>query len=413
MTNRIVLQKLFVNGATVEYKYTVNDNLKKFFKTDTFFIQYDQDVERVPISILTIPFVNCMAALSWLCDAMLFVDEIDATYYESFKELKRAYSELHRTELNGVFAPSKIIKNEIKQTEDVLLLFGGGIDCHSSYLRSREYISGVVNIFGWLNSIEQENDVDEFDKNNTVQFARLFGIASYHVRSNFASQFNLNEIDKDYCRKLRTSYWYGFLHSMAFLSITTPLVWSKGISKLMIASSFTKGRTDVHCGSFITTDSEYRFATNGVTLHDGFELNRQEKVRILTDYQKQSGKPYLIQACSFNDHNCCECEKCFRTIVELVAEGVNPQDFGFDVKGSLKQYWVRIIQRDVGLWGVGKENYYYYYARQRMRENYDKIVDKEFVDWFLNFDFVKAKKDGLRRYYRQNFFSILKRKLHL
>ena len=46
-----------------------------------------------------------------------------------------------------------------------------------------------------------------------------------------------------------------------------------------------------------------------------------------------------------------------------------------------------------------------------MLENYDMIEDKEFVDWFLNFDFDKAKREGLRRYYSQNFFSILRRKL--
>ena len=41
------------------------------------------------------------------------------------------------------------------------------------------------------------------------------------------------------------------------------------------------------------------------------------------------------------------------------------------------------------------------------------IQDKEFVDWFMNFDFDKAKRQGLMRYYRKNFFSILKRKLHI
>ena len=50
---------------------------------------------------------------------------------------------------------------------------------------------------------------------------------------------------------------------------------------------------------------------------------------------------------------------------------------------------------------------------KRMKENYDLIKDKEFVDWFLSFDFAKAKRKGLWHYYRHNFFSILKRKLHL
>ena len=378
-----------------------------------FFIEYEEDISEVPISILSIPFVNCMAGLSWLSGAMLFVDEIDATYYESYKQLKSAYSELHNTQLKGVFVPSVIVRNEIKKTNEYLLLFGGGVDCHSSLLRNKQNINGLVNIYGWLKSEDETNNVDESDKQQTKEVADRFGIKSYHARSNFASQFNSKEVDI-LCQKINTSYWYGFLHPMAFLSISVPIAWVKGISNLMIASSFTKDRADVHCGSFITTDSEFRFAVKGSTLHDGFELNRQDKVKILADYQKQIGRPYLIQACSFNDHNCCECEKCFRTIIELIAENADPNDFGFNIKGSTKQHWENIITRDIGLWGVNKENYYYYfYARQRMKENYNNIEDKEFVDWFLNFDFENAKREGLKRYYRQNLFSILKRKLHL
>ena len=409
---KIVLNKIIIEKNVVKYVFYVSENLKKYFTSYIFFIEYEEDISEVPISILSIPFVNCMAGLSWLSGAMLFVDEIDATYYESYKQLKSAYSELHNTQLKGVFVPSVIVRNEIKKTNEYLLLFGGGVDCHSSLLRNKQNINGLVNIYGWLKSEDETNNVDESDKQQTKEVADRFGIESYHARSNFASQFNSKEVDI-LCQKIQTSYWYGFLHPMAFLSISVPIAWVKGISNLMIASSFTKDRADVHCGSFITTDSEFRFAVNGITLHDGFELNRQDKVKILADYQKQIGRPYLIQACSFNDHNCCECEKCFRTIIELIAENADPNDFGFNIKGSTKQHWENIITRDIGLWGVSKENYYYYYARQRMKENYNNIDDKEFVDWFLEFDFEKAKKEGLRRYYRQNFFSILKRKLHI
>lgn len=411
--NNIILQKIKVNENIVEYYFSFSENLKRFFKTNVFFIQYEQSVKKVPISILTIPFVNCMAGLSWLTQAMLLVDEIDDTYYNAFKQLKRAYSELHESHLKGIFIPSKIVKNEIQESDDYLLLFGGGIDCHCSFLRHTDKVKSIVNIYGWLNSLQEKNDVDISDKNKTEAFANQFNIKPCHVRSNFASQFNLKEIDSSFSRKLNTSYWYGFLHPMAFLSIATPLAWINGISNLMIASSFTKSHIDLHCGSFITTDSEFAFGRNGKTLHDGFELNRQDKVKVIVDYQKTTNKPYFIQACSFNDHNCCECEKCFRTIVELVAENANPRDFGFQIDGSLTSHWKAILNRDIALWGVYKEKGYLDSTRERMKENYENIQDKEFVDWFLNFDFEKAEKEGLRRYYRKNFFSILKRKLLL
>ena len=412
--NKIVLQQVTVDGSLVKYKFSVNDELKRYFTADTMFLRYEQSMTDVPLSILSIPFVNCMAGLSWLADAMLFVDEIDETYYYAFKQLKVAYSELHQTDMQGTFVPSVIKKNEIENSSDYLLLFGGGVDCHSSYLRNRERVSGIVNIYGWSKGEGQRTTVDISDQKMTEEFAHRFGIESYHVTSNFASQFNLGEIDKALTNRIvGTTYWYGFLHPMAFLSISAPLAWIKGYSTLMIASSFTKDRTDVHCGSFITTDSEFKFATNGTTIHDGFELNRQDKVALLVDYQRESKKPYAIQACSFNDHNCCKCEKCFRTVVELVAENADPRDFGFNIDGPIFEHWKTIVYRDVALWGVGKENYYYHFARKRMRENYDNIQDREFVDWFLNVDFDKEKKTGIWRYYRKNFFSILKRKLHL
>lgn len=411
--HKISLNHIEIQGNIVRYHYNVNAEIKKYFCSDTFFIQYDKNIENVPISILTIPFVNCMAGLSWLCDAMIFVDKIDSTYYESFKEIKRAYSELHHASLKGMLVPSIIENNEISNNKNCLLLFGGGVDCHSSFLRNKDVVSGAVNIYGWLNSESDDNPVDKSDKLSTEKFAQEFGINAYHIRSNFASQFNLNLIDKQLCNKLETSYWYGFLHSMAFLSISVPIAWAKGVSNLMIASSFTKDRANVHCGSYITTDYEFRFATSGKTIHDGFELSRQQKVQIIADFQRHTNKPYFFQACSFNDHNCCKCEKCFRTIIELIAEGVEPSDFGFIIEDSQKSHWTKIIQSDIALWGVKKESYYYNIAKLRMKENYANIKDKEFVDWFLNFDFEKAKKEGLKRYYRQNFFSILKRKLHL
>ena len=286
------------------------------------------------------------------------------------------------------------------KNDEHLLLFGGGVDCHSSYLRNKERVSGVINIYGWSKDENAVSNVDSSDKENTKAFADRFGIQSFHVTSNFASQFNLSQIDKE----LKTAYWYSYLHSMAFLAIATPVAWVKGYSNLMIASSFTKDRADVHCGSFITTDSEFKFATSGVTLHDGYELNRQEKVAIIVNYQQESKRPYYFQSCSFNDHNCCECEKCFRTVVALIAENADPRDFGFDISGTMYQHWKSVVDKSIALWGVSKESYYYYdYTRKRM----------EFVDWFLNFDFDKAKREGLQRYYRQNFFSILKRKLKL
>lgn len=404
----ISLDRIEIKQNLVLYHYSVSDGLKLFFKSNVMFLEYEQDMSQVPVSLLTVPFVSCMAGLMWLTNCKVFVDEIDKTFYDSFFRIRRAFQDIfHYIPLKGQLVPSIFRQNEIAESENSLLLFGGGVDCHCSFVRNKKRIGHICNIYGWLSSSQAIDKVDESDCRLTGAFAHRMGVISHHVRSNFASQFNLVEIDRRY----RVSYWYCFLHSLAFISISVPICVKEGASRIYIASSFSKGRIDVRCASYITTDSEFRFARNGHVIHDGFELNRQDKVKVLVDYQKSEKTEYPIQACSFNDRNCCKCEKCFRTIIEIVAENGDPRNFGFLVNGSLKDHWERIVKRDIALWGVDKERYYRDLARKRMLENYDIIKDKEFVDWFLNFDFDKAKRDGLKRYYRQNFFSILKRKI--
>ncbi len=413
--NKIVLDHISIDNNLVKYDFHTNEELKVYFKTDNLFIQYEEDMTSVPLSILTIPFVNIMAGFSWLTDSMLMVDEIDRTYYDSFKRLKIAYSEQHHTTFHGIFIPSRIVDNFFDNpTKESMLMFGGGVDCHTSFLRHRETVSIIINIYGWLYNLGDYSEVDVSDANYTRNFAINMGIKATHVRSNFAAMFDLQCIDKKLCLpKIKTSYWYGILHAMAFLSISAPIAFKKQIPCLIIASS---DRCDYQCSSFITTDSEFSFSHQGFTIHDGYELSRQEKVGELAEYQKNTNTVYQIQACSFHDHNCCVCEKCFRTIVELVAENVDPRSFGFkDIEGTLKKHWVNVIYKDVAMWGVSKETFFYSQSIKRMKENYSQYSGelKEFVDWFLNFDFYKAKREGLRKYYRKNFFKIIKRKLHI
>ena len=232
------------------------------------------------------------------------------------------------------------------------------------------------------------------------------------MKSNFAVVIG-SQFDKQFSKVLGDTMWHGFLHSMAFIGIAIPIAYQAGIEEILIASSLTIG-LNYHCASNLTTDSEFCFANSGYTTHDGFELNRQDKMSVIVKHQKEIGRPYFMRVCSFNDHNCCECEKCFRTILGIIAEGGDIHDFGFNIQGPLKDHWIDVLERKAVLMSFKSEKFIHWpHIKKRMLENYDIIADKDFVDWFLSFDFDKAKRDGLRRYYYQNFFKILKRKLHM
>ena len=412
--NNIILDNIKVEGNLITYKFTVSGKLNKMFTSDELWIEYDEELRNVPYSILTIPFVSIMLPIMWVTDSVLWVKELDKTFYRSTFNLQQAYQNLFRNQsLRGRIVPSYLKDNKMEKSHNAFILFSGGVDAHTTYIRNKDNISRLVNIQGFYRDLNEENKAADADKRDISVFAKKECRNFSFLKSNFAVLVN-NRAFNLYAKKIGDSLWHGFQHSMAFISFTIPLAYKYGCSQILIASSFTVGDSRV-CASYPTTDNEFSFATNGITIHDGFELSRQDKIKVITDYQKKTGKPYPIRVCSFNDHNCCECEKCFRTILGIIAEGADVTNFGFIYsEKTLTQHWQSVISRKAGLMGFKNESISHWpHIIKRMKENYDLINDKEFVDWFLSFDFAKAKRKGLWHYYRHNFFSILKRKLHL
>lgn len=410
----IQLQKVSVTENRVDYQYRVSEELSQYFCEKTMFVEYTTCVESVPKSLLAVHFVANVLPIIWMTDSVLWIEEIDRTFYECLHRLKAAFQDLYpKAKFGGKVVAAKLIENVYSPSREALLLFSGGIDAHVSYLRLREEKPLLLNVQGWYRSIPDEKQcyVAEVDRRDIGEFAQRQSVEFEFVKSNFAVFINASLFDRKYHKILGDSLWHGFQHSMNFITIAMPIAYIKKIRSVYIASSFSLGHYG-QCASYPTTDVEYKFAQNGRCVHDAFELSRQDKVRYLVDYQKKSGKPYPVRVCSFNYTNCCECDKCFRSVLEIVAENGDVKNFGFDIQGNLKDYYSDVMARKMIQFGVaGESKKHWPDSIARMRQNYDSLDQKEFVDWFLNFDFVKARRKAVYQYYRKNFFRIIKRKI--
>lgn len=415
--NNIILNNIQADSKKITFNFSVSQKIDHFFNTNKLIVEYSDDLSGMPESILTIPFIGCLLAFAWVTNSVLWVNCIDKTFYDALPKIKRAYQDIYYYyPLLGRVVPSIISKNNYSRqntSDNAVMLFSGGADCHASLIRNLHKHPTLFNIQGWYSNVNDYDEVAEADFNDIKTFALKQGLNFHFVKSNFANVINFNHFDKVYAKRLGDTMWHGFLHSMAFISIAAPFAFYSNIYEIIIASSLTTGLNHL-CASNSTTDSEFVFASDGFTFHDGFELNRQNKIAIIASYQKQIGGDYFMRVCSFNDSNCCHCEKCFRTVLGLVAEGADPASFGFYHNGSLTQHWSNAINHNIALMSFASEKVIHWpHIKKRMLENYDNLNDeqREFVDWFLSFDFDAAKKKALLRYYRQNFFSILKRKI--
>ena len=412
----VLLKEMTISKGHVEYKFQVSGKLKPYFTTDTLWVDYCEDVSLVPKSVLVVPFVASILPLMWVTNTVMWVEEIDQSFYDSILRVKDAYQRLYsHYPLKGNLIPARFVENTLSIKREALLLFSGGLDANCSYVRIHEKSPRLFNIQGWYGNLSDNDIAADADIRDCSAFAQREGVDFSYAKSNFATVIREELWTKNIRPKFGDSWWHGFQHSMAFISIAIPLAFKYGIQHIYIASSVPMGEFCM-CASHVTTDSEFRYATSGKCVHDGSELVRQAKVQVVVEYQRKTGKKYPMRVCSFNDHNCCECEKCFRTVLGLVGEAADLADFGFYFDKPLKEHWEEVMYRKSGLMSFRSEKVLHWpYIIPRMKANYNRMTQeqKDFVDWFLSFDFDKVQKESRLRYYRQNFWSILRRKLRL
>ena len=106
-----------------------------------------------------------------------------------------------------------------------------------------------------------------------------------------------------------------------------------GWDKVFIASSITEKLKDKYAYACVSVPSiDNRLCFCGCrTVHDGYEWDRQQKVAYLVSRFDNFYQPLKLRVCweSGGGENCSHCEKCYRTILELVSEGADPNEYGF------------------------------------------------------------------------------------
>ena len=418
MGNYITLNRVLISDDRVDYYFDTSDSLKKYFTDDRhLFHQYSHSIKGVPESILVIPFLGNVMQIAWLTDSEVRVKAVDQVFFDSLFRLREAYRKMNpNCPLNGKLIAENIVDN-YTETSGAAQMFTGGLDATVTFIRHRVEQPLLIQEYGFYrdellrgavySGDERSERNYQVDRKMTEDFAAQHGLHATFVRSNYCTFIRSNAIDRDYSARLGDSFWHGLHHAMAILAAAVPTAYQNRIKDLYIASSFSIGNT-YPCASDPTTDNEFCFAGTRV-IHDGYEMTDQDKARVAVLFQKELARPLPLRVCSWNDKNCCSCEKCVRRILQLNAEGGDPRQFGFTVESVFNvtnDYLNREIQfftvKNIDKWRK---------IINRSLENYENVYDKSIVAFLKEYDFETEKKRGLLRYYHKNFFSIIRRKI--
>ncbi|WP_369900598.1 peptidase [Bacillus manliponensis] len=408
----LTLNEIILEKNRIDFFFNIEGGLKKYFrKQNQMFLEYNHSISGVPNSILCIPFISNIMPLIWITNSTIVIDELDKSFYNCLNDIREAYQKMFPSiEFRGRIVANRLIDNTYTPQVEAATLFSGGLDALTTFIRIQDKKPMLITEYGWYKEDIESNQVWDADKENAIQFAKVHNLENIFIQSNYGTFILAEKVDQDFSKKLGDSWWHGLHHGLAIISAAIPIACKLKIGCIYIASSNSPAY-QVSCASDPTVDNQIRYAS-GRVFHDAYELNRQDKIKVVVDYYLSSQEDVNIRVCFKKEENCCKCEKCLRTIMGIIAEGQNPNDYGFYIPGNLTTYIQKSMDEEVKFFTDTFIIMYWKIIQRRMRENQERVIYKDLLQWFLNYDFTVQRKRALLKYRVTQFFPILKRKIH-
>lgn len=311
-------------GKTIVYDYSIDASLHKYFKKAApFFVSYDREVSGVPMGIAVIPFLANIMPIAWFVGFDVYVDELDATFYDSLQNLKAEFAKHFPNIKAANLHVKQLVSHEIAQNE-MAILFSGGLDSFESVTRNLDANPYLVSVLGAdidISDTKRWNDFLRFNREEQI----INDDRLCYVTSNL-QKFYSYEVDL----LVDVGWWGKIQHGMALISLIAPLSYLNGIRTILIASSNTD-EVSFGWGSTSETDEMMKWANTQV-IHDGFEFRRTQKIENIVAFAKRTGHYVKLRVCYSElreGYNCSVCPKCQRTMLGIMLCGENPNDYGF------------------------------------------------------------------------------------
>lgn len=378
--NDLFIKKIFIEGKKLEIKIGLTGKWKHYIKEPSFFCEYNKSIEGVPESLAIIPLLGNILPIAWVHNLNIFVDKLDQSFYSYLPEVLEGYEKMY---------PQMCFHNNLKvqYLEDnhrniigkEASFFSGGVDAYFTFLRHENTISALATV--WGADISLDDETGWHNANTEIEkVAKKYGIENYTIKSNFRDMINTIALNSA-LNHPGWSWWHEFQHGMGLITLIAPMSYVDGLSKIYIASSYTADIKGLTCASDPSIDNYVRF-NNCQVIHDGFESDRQNKVKYLVNYVKDNNDSMDLRVCwlSRGGRNCCICEKCCRTMLAIILEDGLPRDFGFEGKNAtLKKIARNMKYRNSGLardWDI---------LHKKMREKYTLFsVPREWKWFYVN-----------------------------
>lgn len=397
----------------------VNKHFKKKYLNDDFFVEYQDDIDLTKLdrSLLILPFIMNVFSTICISGDTYYIDTIDADTYRSLQNLNNLYKVLFpRTTWNGKLIAKNVVINrpenkKIEQNKDhIAIMFSGGLDSVHTSLMHEAGKQLLITAWGQPDLKWYQLERWQRAKQLFQSFASQRNQTHTFFRSNHHTFLNYTVLD-NLTPEIKRWWMYAIL-GPCWAGLAAPIVVTHGYSILFVSSAVTWDYPYLY-GTCPVVDDAICFA--GIKLrHYGFDKTRTQKC---DDIQKQCkvndiSLPILRICPGFDYTNCCLCEKCMRTMAEILVSGGDLVSFGFNID---RTYAVARIKKNFvyDLILKGKKNYTSVWFCQQIQKNLESRFSshkEELSDlkWLLDINFEPIAKQKSKTKIKVNWRKLYK-----
>ena len=387
MKHFIRLEELLCEPDRLTYKFSSS---LEVFNQKSFFIEYDRDISDAPESIRTVPFAAVMAPIAQATGAELILPSLDEEFAKSLDRCGEYFKKwFSKKWLFTSRLDAPLVRNEFTP-DRYAMLFSGGLDSLATYIRHKDKQPLLFTVLG-ADIPLSHNTFIQLCKEKLEDFARKENVSIRYIRTDVREMLDSESL------KRYAGNWYGDVaHGLMLSSLIAPATYDT-VKSLMLASCSHRPNCRYTCGSQKELIQEISWGGTSVE-NDNHELNRCEKIRT---YLKQDPRYYsYIRVCwmQFQSLNCSRCEKCLRTICELLMNNIDPARCNFIIdadtlpqlkKRMLKEYYFFFRgESALDFWRTIQEDI-------RIDEIEDRYGAREFFRWFSGFEKIKQRQNPI------------------
>jgi 7-cyano-7-deazaguanine synthase in queuosine biosynthesis len=389
MENKLTVDQIRTTGNRLNVKFVCEGQIKKFFEANSFFVEYNTSIEHVPEEILVIPFLSIVMPIAWAGDAEVNVEKVDSAFLESLGVVKKSLQSFYpKLRLKGSLNAEAVAKPHAEGQRGKMMLFSGGVDSLATYIRHRNEDLTLLHVYT-ADITQQKKANKDVDIAYIKDFCDRSGLPLRTVSSNFMDVIDrlmLSRYDKYIGEESNNNWWGRIMHGLALIGLCAPIAYAEKIGKLYIASSYT-AEFSGGWGSHPDIDNNIKW-TGMKVVHDGYELSRQDKMNLISDYAKTVATDFKLQCCfDLTNDNCNRCEKCSRTILGLELAGFDPNKCGFRIEdntfSSIKDKLAK------GTWFFGDDQRFMWGDIKKHAYQKNRIVHPEaraLIEWLSKTD---------------------------